>query len=68
MKLSAKWFLGDAVCELTPLKLEDKRGFFSEVYQNNSFKEIGIKDDFIQENHSFSKNKYTFRYGNRIVG
>jgi dTDP-4-dehydrorhamnose 3,5-epimerase len=61
MKLSAKWFLGDAVCELTPLKLEDKRGFFSEVYQNNSFKEIGIKDDFIQENHSFSKNKYTFR-------
>ena len=61
MKLSTKWFLDNSVCELTPNKLEDKRGFFAEVYQKNSFEEIGIKDDFIQENHSFSKNKYTFR-------
>ena len=61
MKFSTKWFLGNSVCELTPNKLEDKRGFFAEVYQKNSFEEIGIKDDFIQENHSFSRNKYTFR-------
>tara|TARA_B100000902_G_scaffold380503_1_gene415992 strand:+ start:48 stop:611 length:564 start_codon:yes stop_codon:yes gene_type:complete len=61
MKFKDKWHLGNAVCELTPKKIEDKRGFFSEVYQKNSFEEIGIKDHFIQENHSFSKNKYTFR-------
>jgi dTDP-4-dehydrorhamnose 3,5-epimerase len=61
MKFEVKWHLGNAVCELTPKKIEDKRGFFSEVYQKNSFEEIGIKDYFIQENHSFSKNKYTFR-------
>ena len=61
MKFSTKWYLGDSVCELIPKKIEDKRGFFSEVYQKNAFEEIGIKDHFIQENHSYSRNKYTFR-------
>lgn len=61
MKFSTKWHLEDSVCELVPNKIEDGRGFFSEVYQKNSFEEIGIKDIFVQENHSCSKNKYTFR-------
>jgi dTDP-4-dehydrorhamnose 3,5-epimerase len=61
MKFSTNWYLGNSVCELIPNKIEDKRGFFSEVYKQSSFHEIGIKDQFIQENHSYSKNLYTFR-------
>ena len=61
MKFFTKWHLGNSVCELTPKKIEDERGFFSETYQKSSFEEIGITDSFIQENHSFSKNIYTFR-------
>jgi len=61
MKFSTQWHLENSVCELVPNKIEDERGFFSEVYQKNSFEEIGIKDIFVQENHSCSKNKYTFR-------
>ncbi len=61
MKFLAKWHLGNSVCELIPKKIEDKRGFFSEVYQRDAFEEIGIRDHFIQENHSYSRNKYTFR-------
>ena len=51
----------DGLLVFKPNIFEDKRGFFSEVYQKNAFEEIGIKDHFIQENHSFSRNKYTFR-------
>ena len=61
MKFTTTWHLGNSVCELTPKKIEDERGFFSETYQKSSFEEIGIIDSFIQENHSFSKNIYTFR-------
>jgi dTDP-4-dehydrorhamnose 3,5-epimerase len=61
MNYSTKWHFDNSVCELVPNKIEDKRGFFSEVYQKNSFEELGIKDTFIQENHSLSRNKYTFR-------
>ena len=61
MKFSSKWHLNNSVCELVPKKIEDERGFFSEVFQKDSFEDIGIQDHFIQENHSFSKNKYTFR-------
>lgn len=34
----------------------DKRGLFLESYNKHEFKENGIKTDFIQENHSKSKN------------
>ena len=61
MKFKAECHLDKSVCELTPTKIEDQRGFFSEVYQVDDLKELGIEETFIQENHSFSKNKYTFR-------
>ena len=32
----------------------DERGFFSESYTRNEFVELGIKDEFIQDNHSLS--------------
>ena len=40
-------------------KINDERGFFSEDY-NKKFDEIGIKDNFIQDN-IFSRQKNTIR-------
>lgn len=37
------------------VKFEDERGYFSEVYQKDSFRDLGIQENFIQENVSFSK-------------
>ncbi len=38
-----------------PDVLEDKRGFFMETYRKDKFNEIGIDEEFVQENHSFSR-------------
>ena len=35
-------------------KYKDNRGFFLESYNSNSFKEIGLDVDFVQDNHSNS--------------
>ena len=35
----------------------DNRGFFRETYNKKLFKSIGIKDTFVQDNHSLSKKK-----------
>ena len=32
----------------------DNRGYFQETYKKSSFYDIGIKLDFVQDNHSFS--------------
>ncbi len=37
-----------------PRVFGDSRGFFLETYKKNDFFEAGIKDDFIQDNHSKS--------------
>lgn len=39
---------------LTPRAFADHRGFFMEAYNRRVFEEIGIKDDFVQDNHSKS--------------
>ena len=31
----------------------DERGFFTEIYNRKNFLDIGIKDDFVQDNYSF---------------
>jgi dTDP-4-dehydrorhamnose 3,5-epimerase len=33
----------------------DARGFFQETYRRNIFEELGIADDFVQDNHSRSR-------------
>ena len=35
-------------------RYEDQRGFFLETYQEKRYKEIGIKDNFVQDNQSRS--------------
>ena len=46
---------------ITPRKLGDSRGFFSEVYNRKSFAEAGIALEFVQDNHSLSAQVGTLR-------
>lgn len=39
---------------ITPKVFEDERGFFLESYKRSDFVAAGIKEDFVQDNHSFS--------------
>ena len=39
---------------LTPEIFQDDRGFFTEVYRTDKFKEMGIDEKFVQDNHSGS--------------
>ena len=40
---------------LEPKTYEDERGFFIESYSQRAFDEIDIREDFVQDNHSYSK-------------
>lgn len=40
---------------LTPRRFGDARGFFSEVYNRKSYAEHGIDVEFVQDNHSLSR-------------
>lgn len=46
---------------ITPKRFADDRGFFSEVYSCQKFKEAGIDTEFVQENHSLSVKTGTVR-------
>lgn len=46
---------------VTPARFEDDRGFFSETYQRERFREFGIDAEFVQDNHSHSVKAYTIR-------
>jgi len=43
------------VCELRPRILSDARGFFLETYHSTAFADLGIRDSFVQDNHSWSQ-------------
>jgi dTDP-4-dehydrorhamnose 3,5-epimerase len=40
---------------IEPKRFLDNRGFFTETYNKKDFANAGIFEDFIQDNHSFSK-------------
>lgn len=40
---------------IEPTVFGDERGFFVESYNKNDFIELGILDEFVQDNHSKSK-------------
>lgn len=46
---------------VTPKRFADSRGFFSETYNKRVFDEAGVKADFVQDNHSYSKPRWTVR-------
>lgn len=46
---------------VTPQRFGDARGFFSETWQRDRFREAGLDFDFMQDNHSLSRIKGTVR-------
>jgi len=46
---------------IKPTVFTDERGFFTEVYKKSDFLDFGIKNEFLQENHSLSKAKGVLR-------
>ncbi len=44
----------DDVKVVIPEVFEDERGFFMEAYRADQFKELGLPDKFVQDNHSRS--------------
>lgn len=51
----------DGVYIITPQVFGDNRGWFTESYSTEKFKEIGIDTVFVQDNHSYSAQKGTLR-------
>jgi dTDP-4-dehydrorhamnose 3,5-epimerase len=47
--------------ELRPPRFSDERGFFSEVWSNAGFAEVGIGTGFVQDNVSLSRRKGVVR-------
>ena len=45
----------DGVVVIDPDVFNDQRGYFFETYNQNHYREIGIKSNFVQDNLSFSK-------------
>jgi len=52
--------LAGVIC-LTPARFGDHRGFFSESYSRTRLAEHGITTDFVQDNHSLSRDVGTVR-------
>ena len=52
MKIIETGFEG--LYELEPNVFGDDRGYFFESFRQNTFQELGIDEDFIQDNESFS--------------
>jgi dTDP-4-dehydrorhamnose 3,5-epimerase len=46
---------------LRPARHVDSRGFFSEAYSKRAYAEIGIVNEFVQDNHSLSRKKGVVR-------
>lgn len=44
-----------------PKVFHDNRGWFMESWSTQNMEEVGLSLDFVQENHSYSKKKYTLR-------
>ena len=53
MKVVAQPFVGVMVLE--PDRFEDERGFFLESFEQERYRELGIVEDFVQDNHSRSR-------------
>lgn len=51
----------DGVVEICPKKFPDSRGFFSEVFNHSALEKHGISVNWVQDNHSYSKEKGVIR-------
>ena len=46
---------------IIPKRYDDSRGFFSETYNRENYKNMNINDEFVQDNHSLSIERGTLR-------
>lgn len=51
----------EGVLEIRPPRHTDERGFFSETWSASAFREAGIDMDFVQDNHSLSRQRGVLR-------
>jgi dTDP-4-dehydrorhamnose 3,5-epimerase len=51
----------EGVLRVVPKRFGDARGFFSETYNREAFRAVGIDCDFVQDNHSRSAERGTVR-------
>jgi dTDP-4-dehydrorhamnose 3,5-epimerase len=51
----------NGVKEIIPLRFGDARGFFSETYNKDRFVAAGLVTGWMQDNHSYSADKYVLR-------
>jgi dTDP-4-dehydrorhamnose 3,5-epimerase len=61
MRCAVKEFPLAGLKLIAPKKFADNRGFFSETYNAEMLAELGIRDRFVQDNHSLSVEKGTVR-------
>lgn len=53
--------VGLGVLEIIPRRFGDSRGFFSETWQRDRFRQAGINVDWMQDNQSFSADVHVLR-------
>jgi dTDP-4-dehydrorhamnose 3,5-epimerase len=51
----------DGLLEVRPQRFGDDRGFFSEVWREDRLEEAGVSVRFVQDNHSYSKERGVLR-------
>lgn len=51
----------DGVVEIIPRKIVDPRGYFSETYNAEAFRQVPMAETFVQDNHSLSRVAGTLR-------
>ena len=59
--LKAESILDPSVMLITPQRHTDDRGFFVEMYSRESLAEVGIRDTFVQDNYSLSRQRGVIR-------
>ena len=53
--------LKDTALLITPSRFGDHRGFFAETYSRQKYMKLGIDVEFVQDNHSLSRDVETLR-------
>ena len=53
--------LSASVIHIKLKRHDDHRGFFAEIYNRHKYSELGIDDEFVQDNHSLSREVGTLR-------
>ena len=53
--------LSASLIHINPKRHGDHRGFFAETYSRRKYSELGIEDEFVQDNHSLSREVGTLR-------